>query len=121
MRIRYSQTIDIRFNYPQNLLPTIVIPPLVMIVFVENAFKHGISRKQDSYIYIDVSVDEQNVVVRFTNSLFEDEQRDKQGGVGLENVSRRLEYIYGDKYSLDIDKQSNCYCVTLKLPINHEY
>ena len=121
MRIRYSQTIDIRFNYPQSLPPTIVIPPLVMIVFVENAFKHGISRKQDSYIYIDISVDEQNVVVRFTNSLFEDEQRDKQGGVGLENVSRRLEYIYGDKYSLDIDKQSNCYCVTLKLPINHEY
>ena len=121
MRIRYCQNIDVRFNYPKNLPHSLVLPPLVLIVFVENAFKHGISRKGESYIYIDVSVDSEYVVVNFCNSLFEDDNRGKQGGVGLENVSRRLEHIYGDKYSLDIEKQQNSYNVTLKLPINYEY
>ena len=121
MRIRYSQNIDVRFNYPPNLPHSLVLPPLVLIVFVENAFKHGISRKGESYIYINISVDDQYVVVNFDNSLFEDEKRAVQGGVGLENVSRRLEHIYGDKYSLKIDKEQNRYSVTLKLPIDYEY
>ena len=44
----------------------------------------------------------------------------KDGGVGLDNVSRRLEHIYGGKHSLDIVKQNDSYCVTLKVPVDYE-
>ena len=119
MRIRYCQDIEIKFNYPNPMPLTLTVPPLVLIVFVENAFKHGIARKKHSYIHIDIAIEDDSVVARFENSLFQNSSS-KGGGVGLDNVSRRLEHIYGDRYTLDIVKSSDSYCVTLKVPIENE-
>ena len=119
MRIRYCQDIEIKFNYPNPMPLTLTVPPLVLIVFVENAFKHGIARKKHSYIHIDIDIEDDSVVARFENSLFQNGSS-KGGGVGLDNVSRRLEHIYGDRYTLDIVKSSDSYCVTLKVPIENE-
>ena len=47
MRIRYTDAVDIRVEYPHDLSPQVSIPPLLLIVFVENAFKHGISPKEE--------------------------------------------------------------------------
>ena len=120
MRVRYSQRIDIVFNYPKSTPPTLTVPPLVFIVFVENAFKHGVSRKQ-SYIHIDMTVESDYLVARFENSVNQAAKSDSSSaGIGLENVSRRLEYLYGNNYSLDIVSDKDKYCVTLKLPKNYE-
>lgn len=120
MRVRYSQQIDIVFNYPKSAPSTVTVPPLVFIVFVENAFKHGVSRK-NSYIHIDMTIGEDGLVARFENSVHQGAKSSSgSAGIGLENVSRRLEYLYGNNYSLDIVSSEDKYCVTLKLPKNYE-
>ena len=118
MRVRYSQQIDIRLNYPESLPAGLSIPPLVLIVFVENAFKHGVSRRHNSFIHIDISVQQQNFVAVIRNSVHPTVEQKK--GIGLENVRRRLEHIYGSSHSLEIERNSESYCVTLKLPVTYE-
>ena len=118
MRVRYSQQIDIRFNYPKNLPSHYTIPPLVLIVFVENAFKHGVGRKRDSFIHIDVTLNHQTLQATICNSVHPTAGGKK--GIGLENVHRRLEHIFGDNYSLDIEQTEEKYCVNLKIPVAYE-
>lgn len=117
MRIRYSQDIDLVLNYPKDLPSTVTVPPLIMIVFVENAFKHGISRHNKSYIHINISVEQDTVVACFENSVYQTQNRKHNAGIGLDNVRRRLEHIYSDRHSLDIETDDKMYRVTLKIPV----
>ncbi len=115
MRIRYTDDVNISFNYPQQLQGRIDVPPLIFIVFVENAFKHGVSYNSVSYINIDIMCERGFVVGRFENSISE-KSRNSKPGIGLENVRKRLDLIYGSDYDLQIDETENSYCVTLKIP-----
>jgi sensor histidine kinase YesM len=115
MRIRYTDDVKISFAYPPHLRGRIDIPPLIFIVFVENAFKHGVSYKSASYINIDIKCEEGFVIGRFENSVNE-KSRSAKVGIGLENVRKRLDLIYGSDYELRIDDMGNNYCVTLKIP-----
>ena len=119
MRIRYSQKIDLVFDYPKDIPASLTISPLVLIVFVENAFKHGVSRSRASFIHINISLEENYVVARFSNSV-SPKSSDGKTGIGLENVRRRLEHLYGDKHLLLIAEDDDKYCVTLKIPVSYE-
>ena len=116
MRIRYTEDVDISFTYPEQLQGRVDVPPLIFIVFVENAFKHGVSYNANSYIKIDIKCEDGCVVGRFENSVNE-KSRNEKPGIGLENVRKRLDLIYEDEYTLDIKKRENDYCVTLKIPM----
>jgi LytS/YehU family sensor histidine kinase len=118
MRMRYSED-KVKVTY--NLEPTVTksqseVPPLMFITFVENAFKHGISYRQASFIDIDISTEGGKLVFICRNSKAPREE-DKQGGVGLQNIKQRLELIYGKNYTLDIDEQSETYNIKLVLPL----
>ena len=115
MRIRYTDDVDISFNYPQQLQGRIDIPPLIFIVFVENAFKHGVSYSSTSYIKIDIECENGWVIGRFENSV-SDKSRSTKPGIGLDNVRKRLDLIYGNDYDLQIEEGAENYCVTLKIP-----
>ena len=120
MRIRYTDDVKIVYNTPELLSGNIEIPPLIFIVFVENAFKHGVSYDNDSYIYIDINCDEGYVEGRFENSVNPNKRNDNPG-IGLENVRKRLDLIYEGRYELTIDDKENCYCITLKIPTLNSY
>lgn len=115
MRIRYTDDVDIRFDYPHDLEEKIDIPPLIFIVFVENAFKHGVSYNTESYIHIEMEYKEGYVIGRFENSISE-QSRKSDRGIGLENVRKRLDLIYDTRYDLAIEESGDNYCVTLKIP-----
>ena len=116
MRIRYTQEVDIRFDYPKDLSGRIAVPPLIFIVFVENAFKHGISYNRPSYIHIDIRCEGHSVTGRFENSVHLP-KRPHKTGIGLENVRKRLNLLYGKRFALNIDDSSDDkYCVTLTIP-----
>ena len=115
MRIRYTDDVKISFNYPQKLQGRINIPPLIFIVFVENAFKHGVSYNSSSYINVDIECEESFVIGRFENSVNENSRKSKPG-IGLDNVRKRLDLIYGSAYELQVDETEKNYCVTLKIP-----
>ena len=114
MKLRYTDKVRITVDTPE-AVPNSEIPPLLFITFVENAFKHGVSYQQESFIDIKIEVGSQ---LSFTcsNSRIPKEE-DKHGGVGLQNVKQRLDLIYGNSYSLDISDQSDTYTVILKIPL----
>ena len=115
MRMRYTDRVDISVDMPQQV-PDAQIPPLMLITFVENAFKHGVSYRQQSFISIKVNVSESQLHFTCANSKMPKED-DQHGGVGLKNVKQRLELIYGKKYTLHIDDQPEKYNIKLVLPL----
>lgn len=120
MRIRYTGAIDIRVNYPP-VLPEIPIPPLLLIVFVENAFKHGVSYNRPSFIHLDIDYRDGMVTGVIANSRHAGKHARTASGIGLENVHKRLDLIYGPKgYTLDIEEDDPAvYRVKLVIPTLH--
>lgn len=116
MRIRYTNDVDIRVEYPHDL-PQVSIPPLLLIVFVENAFKHGVSYNNPSFIHMDIAYADGKVTSTISNSLHAQHHDGHSAGIGLDNVRKRLSLIYGAKnYSLDIRETPSTYTVKLVIP-----
>lgn len=119
MQIRYTEELEIRIEYPHDQVNKISIPPLLLIVFVENAFKHGVGSEQ-GYIHIEVEVlSNRKIRCTIANSKRPKEENHRPG-IGLSNVSKRLQLIYGDNYTLSIRDLEEAYIVQLTIPQNHD-
>lgn len=119
MQLRYTDQLTVTMDIPDDI-PDISIPPLIFPTFVENAFKHGVSYKHDTFVTIMLDVEDGMLIFGCINSKPRENNRQNmptQGGVGLANVKRRLDLIYGDSYSLDIKDNDDVYNVVLRLPI----
>lgn len=77
------------------------IVPLILIPFVENAFKHGVSTDPDNPIRIRIAIQENELKLAITNKM-SSQNKDETGGIGLINVQRRLDLLYPGKYQLNI-------------------
>ncbi len=119
MRIRYTDDVEIRIDAPQDADAQVAIPPLLLIVFVENAFKHGVSYRRKSFIRIEVRCEEGMVVSTIANSRTPRTPANKPG-IGLENVRKRLTLIYGEgNYALTILPEEERFTVKLSIPTLH--
>ena len=92
------------------------IEPMLLIPFVENAFKHG-GQLQHPEIQISLSVGNNELYFTVMNK-FEDNQsiKDKTSGIGLANVRRRLELLYPDKHRLNIENKKTAYLTKITFP-----
>jgi predicted transcriptional regulator with HTH domain len=117
MQLRYSDKVKITIDVPEEA-PDVTIPPLMLISFIENAFKHGISYQHDSFIDIklEISNSASNLLFTCRNSKAEKPNQEK-GGVGLANVKKRLDLLYDKSYTLDIKDEPDIYIVELKIPL----
>ena len=115
MKLRYTDKVRISVKIPPTL-PNTEVPPLMFITFVENAFKHGVSYRQESFIDIEIWIDDDRLVFICSNSRIPQDE-DTHGGVGLANVKQRLDLIFKDRYTLDIKDEPNLYSVTLNIPL----
>ncbi|MBQ7422086.1 MAG: histidine kinase [Prevotella sp.] len=115
MKMRYTSKVSINIDEPEHVNEG-EIPPLLLITFVENAFKHGISYQHESFIDIKISVNSRQMHFSCKNSKAENKNQEK-GGVGLTNVRKRLSLIYKENYQLDIRDADNTYEVSLELPL----
>ena len=115
MQLRVSDKVKVTVSLPQQL-PDAAIPPLMLITFVENAFKHGVSYQQPSFIDIDGHIADGQLVFSCRNSKIPAAE-DSHGGVGLKNVRQRLRLIYGDRYTLNITDDADTYNILLKIPL----
>ena len=119
MQLRYTDRVSIKADLPTTT-PDLQIPPMLLITFVENAFKHGVSYKLPSFIDLSISTtDEGTLLFSCRNSKHTDQgsRLRKEGGVGLTNVQRRLDLIFGDRYTLDVSDEADTYSVSLRLPL----
>jgi len=114
-RIRLSSKITLRYTINGNLSGN-TIAPLMLITFIENAFKHGISYTQPSVIDIDITVFEKTLTLTVSNPVVKNDIF-TQGGLGLKNVTRRLELLYPGKHNLTISQTDNQYLVNLKIDL----
>lgn len=100
---------------------TAKLTPLLLITFIENAFKH-VSRSKTEKGYVRIRLEQQGdtINLQVENSKFADEfdkgQKDRPG-LGLENIKKRLDILYPDKYSLVIDQTATTYSTSLKIQI----
>jgi LytS/YehU family sensor histidine kinase len=98
------------------------IAPLVLLPFVENGFKHGLS-KQINNPWINITLEIEDYLLKFTveNNKPRVDKADETGyseGIGLKNVRRRLDLIYGDQYSLEISGNSDNFSINLQLKLH---
>ena len=119
-KIRFADRVDVSFTY--NLVSKdIQIPPMLIIPFVENAFKHGVAKSiNKSWIKIALNESDHTLNILVSNSKSQTSAKGITGGIGLANVTKRLELIYGDSYKLDISEKTNLYDVSLSIPINQQ-
>ncbi|WP_158266973.1 sensor histidine kinase [Chitinophaga niastensis] len=106
---------DIHINYQVNGdAENLQIEPMLLVPFVENAFKHGISYAEDSFIDIDITIAENMVGLNVKNSHFKERVADR-GGIGLQNVLKRLEMLYANEHEIVITETENQFIVDLKI------
>lgn len=126
MKERYpAGKLEINLNLPDmKSCQDYKISPLVFVVFIENAFKHGIDfsdLKCKSFIDIILELKEEELHFVCRNPNVSKPEGVKTSGIGLKNIRRRLDVIYQKDYHLNIDNVSNIYSVDLTLPLNYDY
>lgn len=114
-RLRVPETMTIQFTVEGNT-DSIMIEPMLLIPFVENAFKHGIRLEYPSSIGINLRADSHSLNFSVTNPVSPFPADTEAGsGIGLKNVARRLELLYPDQHSLTIRGDQNHYEAILNL------
>ncbi len=94
------------------------LAPLILLPFVENAFKHGLDNNGKGFIRIKLLARDLTIAFSVINSHFPDRAANQdQNGIGLENVKRRLEFLYPQKHSLDMDVNEAEYSVHLRIEL----
>lgn len=114
----YSEKkLSVNLSLPADVPDNKLVPPLLFVVFIENAFKHGVSYRHISFVDIVVKINGDHIRFYCENSVPPiTEGRSKSGGIGLENVRKRLDLLYGRTYELTINSKTDIYQVTLTIP-----
>lgn len=119
MSMRYTGNVSISLDVPE-VLPDSLLPPLLLVIFVENAFKHGISYRTKSFVEISLQPHGDRLLFSCRNSRQQKPQDENmKGGVGLSNVRRRLDLLFPGNYTLDIKEQEDTYTVHLDIPLTN--
>lgn len=114
-KLRFGDKILVEFELP-NEIPEISLEPMMLIPLIENAFKHGsIINKPE--IKIALQVENGNLKLEISNKYVESSKvsTDKNSGIGLSNLKRRLSLLYPDKHNLSIEKRDQLFIVSLSL------
>jgi len=115
---RLGSRCEIRYEYANNQVnDKHYIAPLVLISFVENAFKHGTYNIARSFVHINILVNRNMFEIRIINSTPLQGRQQSPGGIGLHNTMQILDIIYPSKYTLSKVKDETKYSVCLTLPL----
>jgi sensor histidine kinase YesM len=116
-KIRIRHEVDLNFIKECNT--ELRIPPMLLMTFVENIFKHGID-KSSSENKIEIALIQQNGNLLFkTKNLIHDKTGSTEpGGFGIENLKKRLTFLYQDRFELSIDTSDNYFTAYLKVPLS---
>ncbi|SFH44039.1 sensor histidine kinase [Pedobacter insulae] len=112
-KIRYQKKVDIVFNHSQDA--GYQIAPLLFIIPLENAFKHGVERlTENAFIHININVDKGIIDFDIENN-FEEPETSKTIGIGVDNLKQRLELLYPNKHKIQIEIKDDLYKLTVKI------
>ncbi|MGC4232347.1 MAG: histidine kinase [Niabella sp.] len=107
---------NVKVNYTvTGAYGNITVAPLILMAFVENTFKHGISNNLPAEINIDISVKGSTIHLKTQNAIFKKKHPETRDGVGLQNVVQRLELLYPGRHQLHINTENDIFKVVLVL------
>ena len=114
LRIKHKDSVSISIT---GEIEGRTIAPMILIPFVENAFKHGSKNVLNAGIRINLSVDPQQILFEVTNALRKNApaSTDNMSGIGLQNIKRRLELLYPGKHTLEINQDEALFHVKLTI------
>jgi two-component system LytT family sensor kinase len=113
-RLRTGKNADIQFAVKGNTDGK-TIPPLVMMTFVENVFKHGISKNKPMFVSISITVHDKRINFFCQNQVFTARAENNRTGIGMKNAKQRLAYLYPGKHTLNVSNDGELYTVMLTL------
>ena len=117
MQLRVNEHTTVKFEEPR-ILTEKAIAPMILLPFVENAFKHGVHSVKESRIWVKIRQDSNLLILEVENTLFpRREQGIDDGGIGLSNTRRRLDLIYAKQYHLYCGPDEDKYSVRLELEL----
>lgn len=111
-RLRLNKKTTIRFDRVGDITQQ-RIPPLVLMTFVENIFKHGVSSHQPSVIDISVVAENDQIGFYSRNRKFQPASPEERSGTGLNNVRKRLQHLYPGSHTLHIGEEGDYFIVNL--------
>lgn len=115
-KLRFGQRLSVSFEI-EGRIEEVNIPPMILILFVENSFKHGVKNNvQQINIDISLKIEDAFLYFRIKNPISENRSKENTG-IGLKNAIRRLDLLYGNNYRLDITEKDNEFIVSLKMPV----
>ncbi len=121
-KLRLTEKTKLLFDI-NNQSHNALIEPMLLVPFIENAFKHGVDSYNISYITIKIDISQDRLVFKSSNTIAQQktENPEEESGIGLKNVIRRLELLYPNEHKLDIIKEEKLYSVILDLKLkSHE-
>ncbi|GEC80210.1 hypothetical protein FAQ01_30800 [Flavobacterium aquatile] len=112
-KIRYQKRVAIVFNHSQDM--NCQIAPLLFIIPLENAFKHGVeSLTEDAYIHINIKIATDVIYFDIENN-FEARKSNTTVGIGIDNLRQRLKLLYPNKHKIEIEIKDTIYKLKLKI------
>lgn len=116
---RFGKKVELSLDM-EDIDKAYLIEPMLLIPFVENAFKHGTGFKEKGDIRIQLKARNRRLEFKISNYYDQTVQhpKDKTAGIGLQNVRRRLDLLYGDQYALLITDKENRFCVSLTIHLH---
>ncbi len=118
-KLRFGDIVTV--NYQTDITGEGTIEPMLLIPFIENAFKHGVGRIKNPEINISFSLKAGVLTFDVSNKYNEkgeSEVKDQSSGIGLKNVARRLSLLYALKHSLNINQENELFNVNLTIALN---
>jgi LytS/YehU family sensor histidine kinase len=114
-KMRYRKEIDVKFEV--EIVDDYKVMPLLFIILLENAFKHGVENlSKDAYVHIKLTA-KQDKVLFVTENNFDQTLPKEEKGIGLKNLKRRLELVYSKKHSLSFSTKEEVYKAQLTLQL----
>jgi len=116
MKLRLSPKVELQIDFPKDF-SDFSIPPLLFVPFVENAFKHGVSHRERSFIHISLKIKDGLISFKTQNSIGKSSQPGdmQHSGIGLENVRKRLNLLFPEKHTLSIKQEDAVFTAELSI------
>ncbi|KIC61227.1 sensor histidine kinase [Chryseobacterium taiwanense] len=115
-KMRYPKDKNIELKiFAENDFSGLYIAPLMTFTFIENAFKYGLRSSQNQYIKQEIEIKNNTFYFVLENDIDKTENRKEWGGIGLENIKKRLHLLYPNQHILNIQTLENSFRVELKI------
>jgi sensor histidine kinase YesM len=115
-KIRVRHGVEVNFEKAFNT--DLRIPPMLLMTFVENIFKHGIDKSStENRVQISLVQQDGYLVFKTINTIYDAPISNQPNGFGIANLKKRLSILYGENFELDVNPTNNTFTALLKIPV----